>query len=644
MESRKPTRLAIVLKLVRIHVANLNLCLYDKVVSHDDFVLYGVRDDDCIGDDAVILHIDDAFINNKQSWVALMIKTKPYLISREECLALPRMDDTIHVDIRRIINIPDEEPKTIAKEPLLQQRQSLSSSSSNVHAMSSSSSFYERYNEIAMRKLRRNHSIYVDTKYQLFSVARHIKEGGIHETLFQTEDETNQYLKIVIDYALISTNFANPEHRLILENKLLTHYNKSILPGSDAFIDFMLNLIVCETEVVPLGTPYFDGTNLRYQFDTQIQCKMMKECVAWEVFKLRRSRDRFSLDQYQKLIDEFLLFIDKTIPQSDLLIPRPSWIYYCMNKESPNLFWACEENDLIRIRFEWLPDLAQSSLIAERLRDGTVWLTSNEFHDDFLPGLYERLLTDSFRFIWMCRLTHKEDRFVQSLALVEQENFRAMIWPLLPNADNRNTRVLLDYSNNTLSHIKSPITTTLANRERMIPRKGGNTVTIDKPNAAHTATLIASEIDIEEINLYMPPCLKPKIKKNMKLCNMDRVTAIFYLIDMGYSQEETVRLLNGTSKRDIIQAYTWQKTKKSPDRLSSLCCDALIVVDGLKDQTIRCPYEEKATGAKRRKKTDHTYDDKISYRTQCSATLGPNVERIASPIDYIKHKINDTKI
>ncbi len=645
---RPPTRRTIVRNLVRAHVIKLNKCLYDKETPVDDFILYRVADEDCRVD-AVILHVDDEFFSAPQSWVALMIQGKPYLISRKDCASLPRTDDTIYVDIRLIINIPfdEQDPDNMVIDNN-SRTNTLLSSSTQIKA--TTPSFYERFNETIIRPMRRKHAIFVDTPYQLFSLARHINEGSIHESLYQTDNELAQYLKIVIDYSLIGSNFANKEHRLILENKLLAYYNNVLMQNNETmllvqqhkvFLEFMLNVILCETELVPLDVTYFEETSERYQHSTQIKCKMMNECIAWEIFKLKRSRDRFSVNHYQRLIDEFLSFIDKTIQNS--LIPRPEWTLYYINKEKPNLFWHSDKHDILLIRFEWLPLLIKeglSSVIQDRLRQGTIWLNTNEFYDYFLPCLYRAILTDSFRFIWMCRLSHREDKFVRSLVAIEQENFKTLIWQALPVVTGASSNALLEYSNGSLTHITSPITKKIAKRDRMIPR-GRSTNNKPVVNYATQVSLIATEVDIEEINQFMPPCIKSVIKKNTKLGNGDRFTAIYYLIDMGYTKEDAIRLLNGTNKIDITQAYLWQKKKKSPDRLSSLCCDGMIALDGSMGQTTRCPYEEAANGPKRRKKEEHSHEDKDKYRIQCSATLGPNVKRIISPIDYIRHKMND---
>lgn len=637
---------------MRAHVIKLNKCLYNRETETDDFILYGVSDDDCRVD-AVILHVNDDFFRTPQAWAALMIQRKPYLISKEDCLALERIDDTLYVDLRRIINIPFTEESEMVID--IDAGSSLSASSSAMSASTKTkaptqSSFYERYNETIIRPMRKKHAIFVETPYQLFSLARHINDGCMNEAPYQTDQDMTQYIKTVIDYALIGINFPNKEHRLILENKLLSHYNNALTQNNETlvFLDFMLNVIICDTDVMPIDVAYFDETSIRYQYCTEIRCKMMNECIAWEIFKLKRSRDRFSLDDYQRLIDEFLLFIDTIIPSASSLIPRPEWTRYCV--VAPNVFWHSEKYDQLSIRFEWLPalikeGLSAQSIVSDRLRNGFVWLNTNEFHDYFLPCLYRNLLTDSFRYIWMCRLSHREDKFVQSLVNIEQENFKALIWQSLPSVGNTHGKTLLEYSNGPLIHITSPITRKLAKRERIIPRRGNNSNDGNNSviNTNQLAASIAASIDIEEINQHMPPCIKPIIKKGVKLQYMDRVTAVSYLVDMNYSMGDAVRLLNGTDKRDIIGHYTCdtKKKQKEPDRMLSLCCNALIVVDGSRGHTARCPYEERTNGDKRRKKTEHTYDDKISYRSQCSASLGPNNKQVSHPIDYIRHKISN---
>ena len=652
---RRPTHRAVVRTLVRSHVARLNTCIYGTQVATegDDFVLYFIHDNDCDGT-IVTLHINDEFIAAPQRWVALLIQRKPYLISRAECLTKQNIDNTVQLDLRRIINIPVGEEDDGNAPPLRQT--SLSQPLGGTQGMftttvtTSGSSFRERNNEILVRRMRRKHTIYVETTYQPFSLARHIKTGGLGDDEELSTDML-QYLKIVIDYALIAPNFANPEHRLIMENKLLSvcHNDANImLPLQHlALVDFLLNVILCETDVPPLNIAYLEGTGIRYQFDSHIRWRLLDECVAWEVFKLRRNRDRHTLTHYHTLIAEFLELTHATTA----LIPLPAWTSYCIDETTPHQYWAHDDEDRIVVRFEWLPALVLEGIpatisVTDRLVNGFVWLNATEFHDYFVPCLYRRLLADSFRYIWMLRLADRQSRVSQLVASVSQSNFRTHIWPHLPVLDSR---TLYEYSKAHIGHIVSPITKKLAKRERMTPKhasNGGN-----QPFTYQEAARIATDVDIEEVNRYMPPCIKPFIKKGVKLGYMDRVTAVTYLGDMGYGRGETVRLLNGNDKHDITGVYDSYTTKKqrpeNAEKLLSLYCGALIAIDGSFGHAIRCPYEELENGAKRKPKEAYTADEKRIYRLKCTETLGPNAKTtcITSPIDYVRHKMkNNTSV
>lgn len=608
--------------------------------------------------ETVVLAVDDAFFTAKERWVALIIKDKPYLINRRDCAALQHIDNTIHLNVHTIMNIPEasgdeEDGEEEDDNNDMDLQHSLMKSSTGVHlsgssGIVSSTAWIERHNETIIHPLRRKHAILVETSYRLLSLARHIKEGGIKEEYYRIDHEMSQYLKVVIDYALIGLNFNNSEHRLILENKLLAHYNDTVVRNDETmmlveqprlFFVFLLNVILCETTVLPITIPYFDNTSIRYQYENQIMPRLIEACVSWELFKLRRNRDKIAIDQYQCLIDEFLgLFTKNAHP----LVPKPTWTKYVVDSANPREFWW-STTDLFLVRFEWLPSLIADGMhpsLSDRLRNGNLWLSVHEFHDYFLPRLYRNLLIDSFRHIWMCRFVYRDDKFIQSLALVEQENFNNHIYQHLPPNDAR-ARTLLDYSNDKLGILPSPITKILTKRDALMPNRGSSSFSGVAQMTSSEAKLLSQEIDIEELNHYLPPCIKPLMKKNIHLGWMDRVTTVSYLADMGYSMQDSIRLLSGCEKNDIKGHYVSQQKRKSdqkydPEQLHSLCCNAIMSIDGSRGHKIRCPYEEAANGTTRKKKTDYVSDEKARYRRQCADSIGLDVARITSPIDYVK--------
>lgn len=637
--SRQPTRKTVIRSLIRQHVVKLNKFLHNKETPYDDFILYAVPDDNCNGN-TVTLRVDSAFFVARETWVALMIQRNPYLISRKDCAELLCMDDTIQIDIHAIMNVPEEpiqQPITVTN-PLNNRTSSLSVSTSAY-----GNSYLDRHSETLIRVMRRKHSIYIETPYKLFSLVRYIKEGGLSERTHQNDERMRVYLKLVIDYSLITANFSNPEHRLILENKLLTYYNSVVMNNNETaihveqpqlFFDFMLNAILKETTVVPISIDYFDVTSIRYQYRNQAKWPLSMQCIEWELFRLKRAKEPIDLQEFQLIVDEFL----DLLKASPLNLPEPEWILYYMDK--PNLMWREDGvKSVFIIRFEWLPYLNLSLPISERLHKGEIQLNTEEFHDYFLPCLYRFLLIDSFRFLWMARLTYRDDTFVESLNLVAYDNF---INPLpMSNAD---ARALLEYSKTTLSNLESPITKTLIKREALIPKR--NTI-LSSTISVEEAALLSHEIDIEELNEYLPACLKPIMKKKVHLVNMDRVAAVSYLLDMGYEATDAPRLLNGNDKNEIVAQFKsrlkWSKNteKRDPTKLVSLCCNAWFSIDGSRGNTIRCPYEKAANGDKRKPKGTLLDEEKRAYRTQCSVSLGPNAERISHPLDYVKYKLRD---
>lgn len=608
--------------------------------------------------ETVVLAVDEAFFTAKERWVALIIKDKPYLINRRDCAALQHVDNTIHLNLHTIMNIPEgcngDDNQEDDQEDDAMELSLTKSSGAGIHLSASSgavssTAWIERHNETIIHPLRRKHAILVETPYRLLSLVRHIKEGGIKEEHYRMDHEMSQYLKMVIDYALIGLNFNNNEHRLVLENKLLAHYNNTVTRNDEnvmlieqphLFFVFLLNVILCETVVLPITTPYFDNTSIRYQYDNQIMPRLTDACVSWELFKLRRNKDNIAIDQYQCLIDEFLELTSSVSPS---LVPKPTWTKYVVDSTNPREFWWSTP-ELFLVRFEWLPSLIADGMhpsLSDRLRNGNLWLSVHEFHDYFLPRLYRNLLIDSFRHIWMCRFAYRDDKFIRSLTLIEQENFNEQIYQHLPPHDAR-ARAIFDYSNDKLGIIQSPITKILNKRDALMPNRG-DTLSFGGATqmTSSEAGLLSQEIDIEELNHYLPPCMKPLMKKNTHLGWMDRVTTVSYLADMGYSMQDSIRLLSGCEKNDIKGHYTSQQKRKNdkkydPTQLHSLCCNAIMSIDGSRGHKIRCPYEEAANGTIRKKKTDYASDEKARYRRQCADSIGSNVARIASPLDYIK--------
>lgn len=674
------TRRTILRKLFRVHVARLNKCLYASSGAdtvNDDFIIYLVPEAN-IGTDTVILPIDPEFIGAKERWVALIINDKPYLISRSDCLSLQHIDNSVHVDIRAIMNIPEKEEEVDEEDAGMEVENETSPSVSPPSTptlsvstglsisrgggVTASNTWYERNNETIIRPMRRKHGIFVETPYRLFSLARHIKEGGIREEQYKADQEINQYMKMVLDYALIGANFGNHEHRLILENKLLAYYNNEVMHNDEnailnrephLFFVFMINVILCETEVLPLDTPYFDNTSIRYQYPDQIKCRMMDACISWELFKLRRSRDRTITDKhYQALINEFMVFIGQY-----RYIPRPEWTLYGVDTANPNEFWWATDKTgddrLFLIRFEWVPSLiadGMASSISDRVKEGNVWLSVTEFYDYFLPRLYHNLLRDSFLYIWMCRFAHRDDKFVQSFSLVQLENFKTLVYQHLPQHDARATSILA-FSKEKLSALESPITKIVTKRDELMPSRTtlGSSFTTQLMTIDDAAT-ISKEIDIEELHQYLPPCLKSLVKKNTHLTWMDRVTAVSFLYDMGYSEKDTIRQLNGCDNHDIRGHYRSNKkiqTKKQREELRpeqaerilmSVCCNAIMSIDGSRGHSIRCPYEATANGPKRKKKEEYLVGEKLGYRTTCGIMIDPTVSCISSPLEYVKQK------
>jgi hypothetical protein len=139
---------------------------------------------------------------------------------------------------------------------------------------------------------------------------------------------------------------------------------------------------------------------------------------------------------------------------------------------------------------------------------------------------------------------------------------------------------------------------------------------------------------------------------------MDRLNAVMYLSDMGYSaSEQNTYLMRHTVKDDVPQQLEgahkkWQKKRhEKPDvPYVSLPCNAIINLNSdNKDPccTLRCPYEQQLHGDKRRRSERA---EQFQCRTDCYAALGCESDSLAGgynsvwhPLQYMNLALNKQK-
>lgn len=577
-------------------------------VDEDDFVLYIDTNLD-IQYGSVVFPITELIDPETTSrrWLAFIIKDKPYLVSRQECMSYKNINDCVIIDPTRIMNIPMG-PTVIASATIVTTTANNLSVSRNQLKTSSTtigSNREERTDEEILHKMRIKYSInrLLVQPYSLYY--------PMSDLPYYDNDDVIAYAKQVCDYALITRHFKSDVHRLLLYNKLIVNYNQSpiVEKGHGPMIRFMC-LMISESE--SFAPTYFESTDIKYQHISRVSCPMLDMCVAWEVLKLRRSGlTGPELDNYQTMVDGYIALSDE--------FRLPEWTLYSVDQHS--LFWRLTDDGNYAIRFEWLSKMT-NTLPRRNIKEGLITLTRIEFYDVFLPLFYTQLLTDTFRFI------------IMSNSRIPPQPSEETILKPLPSTDvcKTNERWLINYVHEHLN----PTSFVLRKIKQRDSHINNNKTSYLPPKS----TLPISQlVDIEDLHDYLPPCLKPVLKKGVHLKNDDRRLMVNYLVDMQYPLEDALELLSKCDAGDVTNLYNASK-KKNYD---SFYCGGIINIDANRfGTTTRCKYEQSCNGEKRR--NNHSDDEKFSFRRQCTASLNiGSIQAIKHPSDYIRHKLESKK-
>lgn len=684
--------------LTEFNVSNENVNFSsNEVKKKDDFIIlkeqkpkYGCYID---------INMSD-FIAIETTWIAIYTGKNLYLTNKQECEECDTINECIRINVKNIKNIPlPSSSNDLKLKKKYDQPVRVSPSS---YYSKSNYNYNEKANDTILNKTIIKYKERVYTGYKLFSLHDYIQEQQQQNscktykkqqemTYTMNYDSIKKYLHCICDYSLIHLYFVNKDHRFSLENKLLAYYrdhkvivNKKITKIGEGdnekikeeeeeenqisnhfqMVKCMLNIIQCETSDSLSHKEILDSSNIKYHFMGNIKCKLLDECIGWETFRFKRNSITLDIEKFKEVIYKHTTLICNY--SSEYPFPIPTWIGYTIDNK---VYWEENDNDNIltyNIRFEWIPFLLQylstshgqifnSNISIETLKNinvtnGVVSLSKDIFIGIFVPYLYRQTLIDTFELLIICNIQNigETDKPIKFLFLCNTDRwFKDEIYNHFPTNEkyyNHNRSVyktsLYDYS---ISHLNicSPVIRKLMNLDNYLNKQ----IQYEEISSSHE--VVSKVVDIEDLNKYLPPCMKNIIKKNTYLKYMDRLTAVNYLMDMGYSKEDIVNFFDENNQDAIKAIYNSSLYKKHKDHIDvlSLCCSAVIVLDGAKGNTSRCIYEQQINGSNRKNKLSYTDKEKneiqSTCKTQCKSTLKSNNTfiRLNHPIDYIKCKI-----
>ena len=656
-------------------------------------------------------------------WLVLyLFDSALYLVERQECIeTCRRVDNALLLDLKSVIQLPLSSSGVatadVDDESLLLQTSQIREQSDvvidtiNERQPRSYAHYYDkhRYDELLMKKTAIKYKTRVVAPYSLFSMATFMAQEG--DTCGDDDDDylhdnMTDYLSYLCDYALIQTQFKNTEHRFLMENKLMAYYKPRGGTGHPhmRMVTCMLNVIHCECNTAAViqrggGVTTFQKSDVRYVETSQLQCKMLQECVAWELFKLSRNDHCIAVDEFQRLVDSHVAYVGDLCAVAATTIPLPRWFNYRIAGGGATTFWvtqqvapkdSCEQDSdlLYSVAFEWIPlmNLTTTTTSSIRIHHGLVTLSYKIFRDVFLPCLYRQILLDSFRLAHMCHMRLPPSHPIRRSLFKSQRLyawFHDDVYQHIPSpAPNDPAIVHLLSSSSVIRGSGSTTTTTTHTNElyeysttRMNPDspvvrkllRRDNYMQIDDdaadPNKSSRRSQqqhqqqqyrpISDLVDIEDLNAHLPGCLRPVIAPGVYLKYMDRFTVVNYLIDMDYQLEQIIVFLRQNKREEIVAIYRQQIIKKRamPGRMLSLTCGGQMGLDASYGNTTRCPYEARCHGDRRKKSDEYgPVEEKIrvqnEFKHACSVSAFGlvNPPRLSHPIDFVRHKLASLQI
>lgn len=304
-----------------------------------------------------------------------------------------------------------------------------------------------RYDDLVMEKTAMKYQTRTLIPYTLFSLPQYLSYEDADGKLDREEDDSDddyvrrdtvsEYMHYIYDYALIYSHFKNADHRVLLENKLLTYYQTHAGRVDDSphtlMVHCMLNMAHCESPDSQPIALFDKSPSVRYATLQDIRCRALDECVSWELFRLRRASEAIPTVKFVDLVQHHRRYMCEMRQEYD--VPLPVWLSYTLtNHAKQQVFWIStpltgsssssssrstqrESDSTYAVAFEWGPllyEMAASSQVAIAINatcggggggggttgitfiHGRITLSYTVFRDVFLPLLYRQTLTDSF--------------------------------------------------------------------------------------------------------------------------------------------------------------------------------------------------------------------------------------------------------
>ena len=649
-------------------------------------------------------------------WLVLYLNDALYLVDRAECGPMASVaivtqsarqhrkivDGFLLLELKELIQLPPVEE--------VEEGEGIRCSPDNIiidtkrerHPYVQNHYQTHRYDDLVMEKTAQKYQTRTLIPYTLFSLPQYLSYegggcgggGGIDDdddNDYVRRDTVSEYMHYIYDYALIYSHFKNADHRILLENKLLFHYQRH---GSEQLDDesphtlmvhCMLNMAHCESPDTQPVYPFDKSSDVRHCAVQDVRCRALDECVAWELFKLRRASQPIGSAKFVDLVQRHRRYMCEMRQEYD--VPLPVWLSYTLTDHANQpVFWIAtalnsdnnnnntrrESDSTYAVAFEWGPLLyemaasnhcvtvinAAGSLGANAgitFVRGRITLSYAVFSGVFLPLLYRQTLIDSFRLavVLRCQVApHLTRSLFKSWRMYDW--FRSDIHDQLPNPggllsgttavwsshDSLQSTTRRGYANEMyqycLAHhnLDSPVLRKLTRRDNYMQLDDPVSSIGTKPEGQVPPppmhNTVSHLIDIEDLGPHLPPCIAGIIASGRYLRHMDRLAAVSYLIDMGYQLEQIRTHLRANKRDEITALYKSQLIKKrgAPDAPVSLNCNGQFSLDMVYGSTTRCPYETRCNGAEKKKRAEYG-DVKTrmqtygGFKAECAGTFGP---------------------
>ncbi len=613
--------------------------------------------------------IDHAALSQLDSgvrWIVLYLHDALYMVERTDCEAaattvsptLARqhrkiVDGFLLLELKELIHLPmsalegdddndsremDRLANSLSDSVIIDTRRERHPYAQNHHQT-------HRYDDLVMEKTALKYQTRTLVPYTLFSLPTYLMhegDGRLGSSLnsndpdddYVRRDTVSEYMHYIYDYALIYSHFKNADHRVLLENKLLAYYNTHAgreathhgdLPHS-LMVHCMLNMAHCESPDTQPSMAFDKSATVRHVSLQDVQCRALEECVAWELFKLRRVSQPIQSSKFADLVQQHRRYMCEMRQVYD--VPLPAWLAYTLTSDTTGqqVLWIAtplnsssnnnsaqrESDSTYAGAFEWGPllyDMAGSNQVATPINatgsmaatglgitfiNGRITLSYTVFRDVFLPLLYRQTLLDSFRLAVVLRcqiaphLTRPIFKSWRMYGWFHEEVYAQLPTGLCSPSNGGSTGSTQQwmsrdssfqatsgrgYANDMyqycLEHhdLGMPVMRKLARRDNYMqldedPSLKQQQQQQQKTNSATAMCAVSRLADIEDLGGSLPKCIAGILARDQHLQNRDRLSAVSYLIDMDYTLEQIVTHLHANKREEIVALYKSLMLKK----------------------------------------------------------------------------------